>query len=294
MEVVMGALPGVINKLGDLLVGEFSLRKAEKGEIRFLQVELESMQGALEKHSSTPADQLDVQDKIWARDLRELSYDIEDTIDTFMVHGKSSEFTWPHSFKEFIGRSYELFSQFQVRRKIVTEIRDIKRRVIEVGERRERYKVNNDVHKPPAVDPRLLARYEKVANLVGMDKARDEVVKILMGGDETFKKQGDIVSIVGFGGLGKTTLANVVFEKIRAQFDCSVFVSVSRTPNMDRLFKDMLCQLSKTSNASTNVIDKLRQFLENRRYEHITLCIYTDKNLFVYRVFPFFFMKLAF
>jgi len=40
-----------------------------KGKIRFLQSELESMKGALEKVSSTSADRLDIQDKIWARDL---------------------------------------------------------------------------------------------------------------------------------------------------------------------------------------------------------------------------------
>jgi hypothetical protein len=48
MEVATGALPSVITKLGELLVGEFKLQKGVKGEIRFLQSELESMKGALE------------------------------------------------------------------------------------------------------------------------------------------------------------------------------------------------------------------------------------------------------
>jgi hypothetical protein len=91
MEVVTGALPSVITKLGELLIGEYNLQKGLKGEIRFLQSELESMKGALEKVSSTPGDRLDIQDKIWARDLRELSYDIEDGIDTFMVRGQGKE-----------------------------------------------------------------------------------------------------------------------------------------------------------------------------------------------------------
>ena len=91
MEVVTGALPSVITKLGELLIGEYNLQKGVKGEIRFLKSELESMKGALEKVSITPADRLDIQDKIWARDLRELSYDTEDSIDTFMVHGQGKE-----------------------------------------------------------------------------------------------------------------------------------------------------------------------------------------------------------
>ena len=69
MEVVTGALPRLLPKLADLLVSEYNLQKGVKGEIMFLQAELESMKAALEKPSEAPADRLDKQDKIWARDV---------------------------------------------------------------------------------------------------------------------------------------------------------------------------------------------------------------------------------
>ena len=43
MEVVTGALPSVITKLAGLAAGEYNLQKGLKGEIKFLQEELESM-----------------------------------------------------------------------------------------------------------------------------------------------------------------------------------------------------------------------------------------------------------
>jgi thymidylate kinase len=58
------------------------------------------------------------------------------------------------------------------------------------------------------------------------------------------KRRGKIISIVGFGGLGKTTLANVVYEKIREQFDGWGFVSVSQTLDMTKLLKGMLYELA--------------------------------------------------
>jgi Holliday junction resolvasome RuvABC ATP-dependent DNA helicase subunit len=109
-----------------------------------------------------------------------------------------------------------------------------------------------------------------VTELVGIEESREEVIKILMEGNEVSKEQNKIVSIVGFGGLGKTTLANVVYEKLRSQFDCSAFVSVSQTPDMDRLFRDMFYQLAKYNAACINVVDELRAFLrEKKSYGYI-------------------------
>ncbi|TKW01809.1 hypothetical protein SEVIR_8G203100v4 [Setaria viridis] len=268
MEVVTGALPSVITKLGDLLVGEYKLQKGVKGEISFLQAELVSMKGALEKVSNTPADQLDIQDKIWAKDLRELSYDIEDNIDTFMVRGEGNEQAKLRGIKKFIDRSVGLFRKAKVRHGIATEIRDIKLRVEEVAKRHDRYKLSNsNVAKPVPIDPRLLYQYDKVTELVGIEEARDEVIRILMEGNEVSKQQDKIISIVGFGGLGKTTLADVVYKKLRAQFECAAFVSVSQTPDLEELLKRMFCQLvGRESNKSSDVARELREFLENKRY----------------------------
>ncbi|CAL4991190.1 unnamed protein product [Urochloa decumbens] len=257
MEVVTGALPSLIPKLADLLAGEYNLQKGVKGEIMFLQAELEAMKTALEKLSSDQID--DKQDKIWARDVRELSYDIEDSIDTFMIRGDGR--SEPHGFKKFIDRSLGLLTRARIRHRIATDIRDIKSRVIEVHERRERYKISSVAAQPVKVtsDPRLYSQYAKETELVGIEETRDEIIEILMG------RNDKIVSIVGFGGLGKTTLAKAVYDKLRAQFDCSAFVSVSQNPHEDKLFQDMFYQLANKNNARINVIDEIKEFLQSKR-----------------------------
>ncbi|KAK8448050.1 hypothetical protein SEVIR_8G208400v4 [Setaria viridis] len=271
MEIVAGALPSLLPKLAELLVGEYNLQKEVKGGIIFLQAELESMQGALEKISRTPVDKIDDQDKIWARKVREMSYDIEDNIDKYIVQCKGRKMAEEHSFKEAIDRTLKWFRQPKIRHNIATEIREIKSRVIEVHERRRRYEVSLGVDKPVTVDPRLFAQYTEVKELVGIDEARDELIsKIVIEENEVPKKQGKIVSIVGFGGLGKTTLANAVYEKIRARFDCCAFVSVSQTPNLKKLYNDLLYDLGKNINNETldemRLINILRQFLQEKRY----------------------------
>ncbi|KAG2481209.1 hypothetical protein PVAP13_J356650 [Panicum virgatum] len=229
------------------------------------------MKAALEDISRTPAEQLPNNDKIWSRNVRELSYDIEDSIDTFMVQCKDKGLGKQHGLKKVIDRSLHLLMQPKVRHKIAKEVREIKSRVMEVHERRRRYEVNLGVDKPVTVDPRLFTQYTEMKELVGIEEARDEFINnFLTQGNNIPMKQGKTVSIFGFGGLGKTTLANAVFEKIIAQFDCCAFVSVSQTPDLKRLFKGLLNDFGKSINEEildeSRLIKVLREFLLDKRY----------------------------
>ncbi|WVZ53575.1 hypothetical protein U9M48_004494 [Paspalum notatum var. saurae] len=272
--VVTGVLSSLIVKLGNVLVGEYKLQTGVNGEIMFLRPELESMQIAVEEIASVPPDQVDSQDKSWASEVRELCYDIEDSIDTFTVryNDDSEPLAGPRGMKTFMERSMDLLTRFRNRRKLATDIRGIKRRLVEVRKRRKTYKLGGVVDKPATVDPRLLAHYTKVAELVGIDDRRDELIKFLEeGDDEVSMMTGKIVSIVEFGGLGKTALANAVYVKIKAQFDCCAFVSVSQTPDMKKLFNNLLRDLGKRRKEEYTLdekwlIDELRAFLEDKRY----------------------------
>lgn len=78
-----------------------------------------------------------------------------------------------------------------------------------------------------------------------------------------------VVSIVGFGGLGKTTLANEVYNKLGKSFACKAFVSVSQRPDMVVLLKSLVTQIlgRGTDICEVNgLIDSLRKYLQDKRY----------------------------
>jgi Holliday junction resolvasome RuvABC ATP-dependent DNA helicase subunit len=79
-----------------------------------------------------------------------------------------------------------------------------------------------------AIDPRISEIYVCAADLVGIDGPREELVNLLID----TKKKLKVVSIVGFGGLGKTTLAKQVYDEIGGRFDCTAFVPVSQRPDI--------------------------------------------------------------
>jgi len=147
-------------------------------------------------------------------------------------------------------------------------IDELKARVEEEGHRRKRYKFDDETARQVLqIDPRLPALYVEAERLVGIDSPREEIIEWLK--NDSYGQQLKVVSIVGFGGLGKTTLANQVYQKIKGQFDCSCFVPVSRNPNIAKILANMLKELGSSVDPTDDerqLIDKLRAFLQDKRY----------------------------
>nr|BBF89553.1 NB-ARC domain containing protein-like [Oryza glaberrima]BBF89558.1 NB-ARC domain containing protein-like [Oryza glaberrima] len=240
-----GLLDAVLRKLGEMLADEYELQTGAKDGIRYIREELESMQTALERVSRVPPDQLDEEVKRWARKMREMSYNIEDTIDSFMLHVGDSDADDESGICACVRTISMLPWRYKSQRDIAAEINRIKEEVDEVSKRRERYKVDSIFVAPASYDPRLLALYEDKEKLVGIDHSTDEIIKLLsMEGEGASEQKLKLVSIVGPGGMGKTTLANAVYKKLEEQFDCTAFVSVSLQPDVKNILSGLLRQVT--------------------------------------------------
>ncbi|CAO2141695.1 unnamed protein product [Urochloa humidicola] len=274
MDVVTGALNTLLPKLAVLLSGEYKLQKSLRNKIMFLKDELDSMQPALERMSEAPI--TDQQIRIWARDVRELSYDIEDSIDRFMVRLEANPSANPRGCGGFIRRILKLLTTVRLRHAIASDIEGIKELVVQVASRRDRYKIENAsfAHADhTTVDPRLMAFYKETTKLVGISGPRDELIKeLLMEPDGSLMHCLKVISIVGVGGLGKTTLAHVTYQHLREEFECHAFVTVSLNPDLKRILCSMLRQVTEQHYCSTEtwpvdeIIDRIRLHLKDKRY----------------------------
>ncbi|CAM0147228.1 unnamed protein product [Urochloa decumbens] len=272
MDIATGPLSSLLPKLAKLLQDEYNLQKSAKKGIKFLHKELEFMHAALHKVSEVTREQLEEPQRIWARDVRELSYDMEDIVDTFMVDVEGLDPPSKRGVKKIFRKMLRKVNKAMARREVAQEINDIKERAKELAERRDRYKVDDIAPtKKIPVDPRLYALYTEATKIVGIEEAKEEVITMLTGGDDDQKKR--IVSIAGFGGLGKTTLAKAVYDEIKKHCGCTAFVSVSRNVDAPKLLKDMLYQLDKSEFGGIHskmlderlLIDEAIEFLKNKR-----------------------------
>uniref|UniRef100_A0A0E0MED3 NB-ARC domain-containing protein n=1 Tax=Oryza punctata TaxID=4537 RepID=A0A0E0MED3_ORYPU len=77
-----------------------------------------------------------------------------------------------------------------------------------------------------------------------------------------------VVSIVRFGGLGKTTLANEVYQVVGGQYDFNVFVSVSQKPDLKKLLYMIISKVGMQHHTCIyevqDLMNYLREYLANR------------------------------
>ncbi|XP_044954660.1 disease resistance protein RGA5-like [Hordeum vulgare subsp. vulgare] len=272
VTAALGALGPLLAKLTDLLAKECGRLKGVRRQIRSLRSELTSMHGALRKYTNLVDP--DEQVKEWISLVRELAYDTEDCFDKFIHHlgdGGPQE----AGFKEFFRKMARRLKTLGARHGIANQIDDLNLRIKEVKELKTSYKLDDVAGSSSgnaAVDPRLAALFAEEAHLVGLDDPRDDLAKWVM--EDENKHGRKVLSIVGFGGLGKTTLANEVSRKIRGHFDCHAFVSVSQKPDTMKIIKDVISQVSYSDEFKKDIetwdekksISKLRELLKEKRY----------------------------
>ncbi|CAD6256321.1 unnamed protein product [Miscanthus lutarioriparius] len=305
MDLVVGAsnnaVKSLVNKLGSLLAQEYTLIRGVRDDIQYITDELASMQAFLNKIKRVGDH--DEQRLDWMKQVREVSYDIEDCVDD-VDHRLSSEPRGSGALV-YLRKKWYLLTTLYARHCIATEIGNLKARAQHVSERRTRYGVENtgNVENTGANDPqdRLVPPPQLFGTKepVGLEDAMKELEPWFSNGSQqSTGNQLRFLAIFGSGGLGKTTLAMALYRKFGDDFGCRASVLASQKFNLrtvlGRLIKTFQEQQSGASMEEIEETDKLgeedlKSKLDNllkkkrngRSYEHKPLLEESSYNLFL-------------
>jgi len=148
----------------------------------------------------------------------------------------------------------KLLKESKARHDIAVAIEDMKKRLQEARDRRERYSIPVAVPAPATkLDPRLVDMHKEAAQIIGIERTRAELIDMLQSsthghgdaGASSSSNRTKIVSVVGAGGLGKTTLAKAVYDELSTGYDCRAFVSVGRNPDLVQVFTSIFFGLDQ-------------------------------------------------
>ncbi|OMO73382.1 hypothetical protein CCACVL1_17295 [Corchorus capsularis] len=208
--------------------------------------------------------------KILLTNFKDMAYELDDIVDEFETHdaircqGNSSKKP-----KLMISDSYntEFYKGILAKinevnprlKQLEPQINELQQLIIRTG---------ND--KSKRLEPRLpqTSSVEMTANVYGRDQVKEAILHSLLQNDD---EANFVISIVGMGGIGKTTLAQLVYNDAHVEhhFDLQAWVCVSDDFDVTRITKQMLESITcQTCNDNTlNILQpKLKRELSKKRF----------------------------
>ncbi|KAL6323333.1 hypothetical protein AAG906_029340 [Vitis piasezkii] len=240
-----------LEKLTDLLSQEAFLLSRVEEQVKLLSNELEWMRLCLKDADAKR--RYDPRIKLWVSQIRDVTYDAEDVIDRFMFEMNHQQQGSLKCLK---------FLKLRFVHKLESRIREINIKIEKIMANKSRYGVETLLAASSSNE--VVPHKERRAPIV------EEVNQNLLNGE----MRRAVVSIVGMGGLGKTTLAKKVYNDndVRQCFDCHAWIYVSQEYTIRELLLGVavcvriLSEEERSKMDESELGDRLRDYLTTKKY----------------------------
>ncbi|KAL1538109.1 putative disease resistance protein RGA3 [Salvia divinorum] len=232
--------------------------------------------------------------KCWLKKLEATAYDMDDILDewnyTLFKHKMKEEASVESEFKQKAGCSF-IPSPSCLRFKKVSDRRDISKKIERVKATLDDIFKEKDTFKFVISLPETAATHDswkvqstssiELENVHGLDidRNKNNIVASLMidGGDM------QIISVVGMGGLGKTTLAQLVYNDTRLEgcFDTKIWICVSDPFDVAKVATDIVDAVgTETIPPNTNQLElvllKLKASVSGKKFLLVLDDVWTE------------------
>ncbi|KAJ4760912.1 Disease resistance protein (CC-NBS-LRR class) family protein [Rhynchospora pubera] len=219
-------IAAAIKKLADVLIKEACSLHGVDGKISEVKLQLGQMQRFL-KDANSKSKGGDERVKAWVSDVRSVAYETEDAIDKFLFEAIYLRFGF-------------IPSRILARRTLGQKIYKIQAKLRIISESRTTFGIQefSQDRCQPSFKRHVLPDVDK-DDVVGLEDQKQEVIDLLLHRQDNQIRL--VVTIVGPGGLGKTTLAQKVYSSstVKSHFDLCLWITVSKDFNLVDILKKM-------------------------------------------------------
>ncbi|RZC48339.1 hypothetical protein C5167_041276 [Papaver somniferum] len=273
----------LLETVKNLIINEVSLMIGVEGQIVKLQDMLDWMHLSI-----IEADEAFISDKklkLWVMKMREIMFDTEDAIDGFIL-----EIVHPRRFQKDPGALTAVIKNVLLPLIKPISLREYGRRIENINTRVQNLKDNkenfwfdtsanttggcaessNQLSQSPSLQQKITERRaaiaaEEIGDTIHIHEDSVRQVKSLLTGDECDDKRLRVISIIGMGGVGKTTLSRNIY-KLMHQFDRRAFVYISKSYKPQEVLRSIVKCFPSISCEGELTNKTLHDFLKEKKY----------------------------
>ncbi|GKV51422.1 hypothetical protein SLEP1_g58081 [Rubroshorea leprosula] len=266
-DLVLGPIvDATISKVISVATEQINLAVSWKAELRRLCKKLTMIRAVLQD-----ADRRQVGDsavKLWLENLRDVAREAEDVVDEVVYERLKQEVWIQKQMRKKVCLFFTFSNPFIFRLKMANKIKNLIASIVEINEEAKQFGLQsrNATHESRSNPQTAYSFPSYCPRVIGRENDVSKIVDLLI--DPNNEESLSVISVVGMGGLGKTTLAKSVqnHEKIVRNFGKTIFICVSEVFDVKKILKEMLESLTKEGCSIENepiIVGKIQDELKN-------------------------------
>ncbi|KAJ0860213.1 putative virus X resistance protein-like, coiled-coil [Helianthus annuus] len=273
-SVLSVVLPLLIEKLVSETSNSIARYKGINAEIEKCQDSLKLIQRVLADASRKGI--TDDAVKGWLNDLQHLAYDIDDVLDGWATEAMHREFS--HDSEGMTSKVRKLIpsccTNFSPTIKMHDKLDRINAKLERLVKQRDDFGLTvGGETKPKNNNRRFQSSVVDPSSIVGRQAEKEALVQqLLLPAEEPCDRNYSIVPILGMGGVGKTTLARLLYneEQVKNHFEVKAWVCVSDEFDSFRIsnemFQSLASEVKKEISNFNELQEALRDHLTGKRF----------------------------
>uniref|UniRef100_A0A6N2M307 Disease resistance protein RGA3 n=1 Tax=Salix viminalis TaxID=40686 RepID=A0A6N2M307_SALVM len=260
--IVSALVSTIMGNLNSSILQELGLAGGLETELENLKRTFRTIQAVLQ--DAEVKQWKDEATKVWLRHLKDVAYDVDDLLDEFAIEAQ-----WQQQRR---GLKNELRSFFSISHnplvfpsRMAHKLKNMREKLDVIANEKNTFGLASggvgDIAADHTYDWRLTGSIVNESEILGRGKEKEELVNILLtnGGDLS------IHAMWGMGGLGKTTLAQLVYneERVKQHFDLRIWVCVSTDFHLIGLTRAIIESIDGAS-CGLEELDPLQQSLQQK------------------------------
>ncbi|KAH9624579.1 hypothetical protein KSS87_023014 [Heliosperma pusillum] len=229
--------------------------------------------------------------RFWVEELKDAVYDADDLLDEFVTLAKQKKLMQGSKFSKEVSVFFSRFNQLSVAYNMSQGVKRVRKKLDGIANNHSKFGLSLDYrphlcdHKPIKKRREETCSYVNNTDIIGRDGDVENIVGMLL--DASVQQDVSFLTIVGMGGLGKTALAQLIYndKKVAGEFPLRLWTCVSDQDQTEFDVKTILAQIMESAthqkydgSSMELLINQLREELAGQRFMIVLDDVWTENR----------------